>query len=701
MIPRGLVETVVSTSYGPIPLWTLPGAMESRRPVVLCITGAWAEAADMTGLPAVVAPGADGMVMRLPGNGTPVLRETSVAAWGRAVEELIDGALAGRDVVLSGLSIGALVALAARSPRIRYVVAVEPPLSMAKLWPMAEGLKTYWRDRPQDREFIGSVFGIDASGEQGLRYHALFNEVTAPVDVVLGDMALWPQRTLERYPSFVDDEDRAWLAARPGVAVHVAPGAGHNIHVFSPQTLIDRLNAALRHVAERRARLEALVAATPLTARRVAYRGPWAEDWTAAYLARNPAADVLTTSPGADAVVIDDPAPAVGDIDDGAWLIGTFDDATVAGLGLTSFGRNDAGVWRGRKGAGAELLQVETIAFAPTLMDIRTRLPAEAMASEPELIVHCNRAPSGLPAAPYDRPKVVVLQRPAAGGADEWLPSLARVVAEGWLAVMEYDDHPDLVAQMTRDAAGDDAWPRFGYPHGVQTTTPELAAVFGRFNPEVAVFPNAVFDLAPFVERSGPVRVFYGGVTRGPFAAEVAAALAPALTGHPDVAFEVIGDRAVFEALPTTNKRFHDYLGFSAYLDLMARCEISLSPLKARPMIETKSDAKFLDASRAGVLTIASPTVYASVIRHGETGLIAEDLADWPRLLGEALADPAWRRGMARKAWEYVRDNRMFAAQVGARKAWYRDLWSRREALNRRVYEQLPGLEAAVATLRG
>jgi len=236
--------TTVQTRLGPIPLQAPPGALASAKPIVLVITGAWAEPRDMIKTPAVVGPAWDAAVMRLPGNGTPSLTETSIAGWARAVGELVDTVFARRAVVLMGLSVGALVALGARSPRVRRVIAVEPPLVMEKLWPMAPGLRARWRDSPADRAVIEAVFGVTATGAEPRHYFDLFDGAP-PADIVLGEIPLLPERPLERFPSFVDEPERAWLAARPGVTLHVAPGAGHNIHVFAPNVLREVLLGAL------------------------------------------------------------------------------------------------------------------------------------------------------------------------------------------------------------------------------------------------------------------------------------------------------------------------------------------------------------------------------------------------------------------------------------------------------------------------
>jgi glycosyltransferase involved in cell wall biosynthesis len=185
-------------------------------------------------------------------------------------------------------------------------------------------------------------------------------------------------------------------------------------------------------------------------------------------------------------------------------------------------------------------------------------------------------------------------------------------------------------------------------------------------------------------------------VTRGPFAVEVARSLEPALRRFPDVEFVVVGDRAVFEALATDNKRYLPLMDYADYLAEMGDCAVSLSPVEPRRHLETKSDAKFVEAAARGVVTIGSPIVYGRTIRHGETGLLAAAFGDWAPLLAETLADEAGRRRMAEAAWRYVRDQRMFADQIAQRRAWYAELWDRRAELTAAVAARLPGVAAGL-----
>jgi len=333
-------------------------------------------------------------------------------------------------------------------------------------------------------------------------------------------------------------------------------------------------------------------------------------------------------------------------------------------------------------------MHLRLITFAATLMDIRTRLPAEAMRTEAGLIVTHEKVPAPSPVLPVDEPKISVLQRPATMDPDVWRKGIAARAKAGWIVVMEYDDHPELVARVRDRTLGHADWLRFAHVHAVQTSTPPLVALFQQHNPEVRMLPNAVFRLAPFPEHL-PRRVFYGAVSRGPFAASVAATLGPVVEAFPDVEFVVVGDKAVFDALPTDRKQLHNYMPFDDYLKLMATCAVSLSPIEGSEHQETKSDAKYLDAAARGVLTIASPTIYAGVMRHGRNGLIAQTVDDWAPLLIQALGDEAASRTMARNAWDYVAGARMFADQIRYRSDWYRELWDRRAELNAALFKRM------------
>jgi len=475
----------------------------------------------------------------------------------------------------------------------------------------------------------------------------------------------------------------------------------------------------------------ALLARTPVAARSVRYVGRDASAFEAAHLARNPKArfDAATVealaledlgaldaglaaalAPGGTVSAVAPPGPperaqaliaaaeAAGISLVSLHLLAPpaehFDDRTgdlsreAASLS-ESLARHGL-VFTGRKGPAPARLYCCFTTFARKLLDVRTRLPAHALRTDPGLVFAYQKAPFRLPDVPAGLPRILILQRPAMRDAAAWRRAITECVRRDWVVVVEHDDHPVLVARTAGREVDEADWARFRCTHAVQTSTPRLAEVFGGLNPEVRVFPNAVFELGPEPEAR-PRRVFYGAVARGPLAVEIARSLVPVVERFPDVEFEVVGDRAVFEALPTDRKRLHDILPYEDYLDLMGTCAVSLSPVDGRPFMDAKSDVKFLEAAARGCVTIASPAIYAAAIRHGETGLIARRPEDWAPLLAGLLEDGDGRLRLARNAWVHVREERMFADQIAERVAWYRDLWNRRDALTAALLERMGG----------
>lgn len=338
---------------------------------------------------------------------------------------------------------------------------------------------------------------------------------------------------------------------------------------------------------------------------------------------------------------------------------------------------------------GGVPLALHMAALSPRFMDIRTRLPFRELATEPSLAVSYEEGGLHLPDLAQDAPKVLVIQRPWFADSEAWQQNAARLAAKGWIVVIEFDDHPALVDR-ARGVSAPDGWRQFSTCHAVQTSTDDLQDVLRPLNDETVVFPNAVFDLPPLPKRTGAPRIFYGAFSRGNAAVQMAASLSPFTKRFPRAEFVVVGDRAVFNALPTKAKQFHEALDFDGYQRLMRSCDIALSPLQDDDAGRCKSDAKQLDAARNGVALIASPTVYAKTISHGHNGFIASELSEWSQILLRLTVDAGLRKATAKRAWEEVRDHRMFVHQVGERRDWYESLWRRRTLLTGRAMERAP-----------
>ncbi len=349
--------------------------------------------------------------------------------------------------------------------------------------------------------------------------------------------------------------------------------------------------------------------------------------------------------------------------------------------------------------APSRVASVVFAAMAPRFLEARAEVPAQLLNSLPDVSVDFQRHSVAVEQTPPE-PRILILQRLKIVDHAGYAQSIRRFVSKGWIVIADLDDHPALLSTVS----GEDIeakWLPLTMAHGVQTSTPALAEAFRAYNPEVAVFPNAVGELPGFEASAGePLRVFYGALNREGFSRRVAGALRPCIEAHPEVEFLVVNDRAFFDALPTDRKVFRPALPYNDYLDAMATCHILLTPLEGTFGELFKSDIKYLEASARGLATVASAAVYADTIVEEETGLIARSLEDWPAALGRLLGEEALRTRLARNAWEYVRSERMFAHQAQARRDWMLSLWERREPLSAALFQRHPELKIRSRTGR-
>lgn len=209
------------TPFGPIELH----GRDTGRPVQLVITGAFASANTLE-LNQERFPELDVWRTHLPGNHAPPLIATSVGVFGTAISHALRQRLAGRTARVIGLSVGALAALALDPELVDRLLLVEPPLRPDRAWPLLQ-----LRDAmpPGGEDFVWQVFGVAADRTEPRDYSGLLERLARPARVVLGGDALLPERVRTGWPSLVDDDSRARLAAHPRVDLAVMQGAGHHI----------------------------------------------------------------------------------------------------------------------------------------------------------------------------------------------------------------------------------------------------------------------------------------------------------------------------------------------------------------------------------------------------------------------------------------------------------------------------------------
>lgn len=209
------------TALGPVWFW----GRDTGRPVLLMISGAFNDADYMCGLQSHF-PDADVLRAHLPGNHCPELSETSLRAYVAAFDEALGLGWPRRPMTVLGASTGALVALGLRHPAIWSVVAIEPLLLTAGVWP----LRLFAKQAPAwGAAFVEAVFGVGPDGVTPRDHSWVLDGLSTSTVALVGDDPLGSPRAFVTTPTLVTSEARALLAAHPAIDLRVAAGAGHNI----------------------------------------------------------------------------------------------------------------------------------------------------------------------------------------------------------------------------------------------------------------------------------------------------------------------------------------------------------------------------------------------------------------------------------------------------------------------------------------
>ena len=349
-------------------------------------------------------------------------------------------------------------------------------------------------------------------------------------------------------------------------------------------------------------------------------------------------------------------------------------------------------IWRVRKEPRQRMILAASM-LAPVggVSDVRVVYPLQAIGTDPMVTAGVTeRVEFGH--GGDNNARLFVLHRPALAG-DNGLEILRSLTEAGFLVVTEFDDLPDRfeIMRMGGDLS-------FYGVHAIQTSTMAMAEALRKYNPEIAVFPNAVGSL-PEVRNfadPGTITMFFGALNREPdWLAFMPALNAVAAMAGERLRFQVVHDRAFFDALETPHKTFTPTCDYETYLRILGGTDISFMPLSDTPFNRAKSDLKFIEAASCRVAALASTVVYSNSIEDGRTGSLFRDPVEFHSRLLRLLAMPELARDMADAARRYVAEDRMLAYQVARRIAWYRSLWARREALHAARFERMQRYRAA------
>ncbi len=329
--------------------------------------------------------------------------------------------------------------------------------------------------------------------------------------------------------------------------------------------------------------------------------------------------------------------------------------------------------------------------FSTQLTDVRVAQPNYALKMRGTNLLYVERAFKAMKNEVEGAPKIIVAQRMLAN-PNSWPQTLRAILERGWLLVSEIDDYPITPVAVNRKRWDSSmGWRGYAACHAVQTSTDTLADVFRQYNPEVAVFANQLMALPPHATPDAKkVRIFFGAINRREAWGPLVDTINQVLSRHPEVQPIVLHDESFFDALQSDDKHFKKAVPYTDYMQYLAGCDIALLPLHDDEFTRKKSDIKFVEAAGARAAVIASPTVYADTIKHGQTGLIANTPAEWEAALERLITDKSERSRLAHNAFSYVVQNRMLMDHIDARIDWYHDLWARREELTAKLIERFP-----------
>ncbi len=335
-------------------------------------------------------------------------------------------------------------------------------------------------------------------------------------------------------------------------------------------------------------------------------------------------------------------------------------------------------------------LRIAATMLAPVggISEVRVREPLRALATLPgvETLIAHNQE---IPLVHEEIPRILILHRPLLKNA-EGLAYIRNCLSQDTVIVCEFDDHPDFIPVLQ-----DGIIQNFRAVHAVQTSTEALADVLRRDNAEIAVFPNAISELPEIRNFRDPakLRLFFGGINREADWPPYIAALNHAAAQLGDrLAFEIVHDRGMFDALQTPHKKFTPLCDYDTYKSLLGSCELCFIPLQDTPFNHCKSDLKFIEAASYRVTALASHIAYAETVAHGSRGFVFHNNDELRDLLFHLVENPAIARQAADAARQYVQRHRMAAHQVARRAAWYRSLWARRADLTAALLARVPEL---------
>ncbi len=331
-----------------------------------------------------------------------------------------------------------------------------------------------------------------------------------------------------------------------------------------------------------------------------------------------------------------------------------------------------------------------TIKNFPSHAEVRLINPTKNLKSLPNIEV-CSGSKFTLLPIKNTTPRIILWQRPTPKRNQEaHIKNLKTLVNQGYIVIADIDDDPNSKAWSKQDYFA------FRSVHAIQASTHQIATEIQKHNPEIFIAPNNLESLG--VNRSKKaygerLRLFFGSLNRQADWATWLPTLNKVFKESPD-SWEVltIHDKSFHKGinLPSDQKSFTATCNLTRYRQVLSKADIIFLPLADTTFNRFKSDLSAIEAAGLGVAILASPTVYAETVAQGLPAELFNNESDLLEIMHAWQQDPDKARLLGKQAQQWVAQHRMQADLVDKQEIWYRDLWTRKHELTRRIHEREP-----------
>lgn len=201
----------------------------------------------------------------------------------------------------------------------------------------------------------------------------------------------------------------------------------------------------------------------------------------------------------------------------------------------------------------------------------------------------------------------------------------------------------------------------------ITCTTPYLANNLKQYNDNVVVLPNYMdmkrWDLPEkhANTNTNQIRIgYFGSITHLEDIKMILPALHKIYQEFPNVMFVFVGDPRIadlMEGLPSEVMMGVPFDGYPAKLHSLS-LDIAIAPLRDSEFNKNKSAIKFYEASIAKYPFVASNTIYEWEVKHGETGLLCNNIEEWRENLRKLILDKDLRSRLVGNAYKYVKETK-------------------------------------------